>query len=140
MRRRAPLVALLVLLSSFAPAFASAVPRTVVFLLLDTTRGDRVPTITPALERLAADGVRFARHYANSHATRPSMPQLMSGRYYHQNVLREFTPDEHPREIPFSRPDPTSILLPELLQRSGWQLLGVSAHPWVTANSAFGRP
>lgn len=141
MRRLAPWSLLLGLVLSLVPAFASATPRTVVFLLLDTTRADRVrPDITPSLDRLAATGVRFARHYANSHATRPSMPQLMSGRYYHQNVLREFTPDEHPREFPFSVPDPTAILLPELLAKNGWQLLGTSAHPWVVADSAFGKP
>ncbi len=140
MRRTPPLFVLFGILSSLAPLTALAAPPTVVYLLLDTTRGDRVPALTPTLDRLAADGIRFARHYANSHATRPSMPQLMSGRYYHQNVLREFTPDEHPREFPFSKPDPTAILLPDLLRRSGWQLLGVSAHPWVTADSAFGRP
>jgi hypothetical protein len=65
MRRRALLVALLGILSSLAPAFASAAPRTVVFLLLDTTRGDRVPSITPALDRLAASGVGVARPNAH---------------------------------------------------------------------------
>ncbi|HJQ83321.1 MAG TPA: sulfatase [Candidatus Binatia bacterium] len=117
----------------------------VVFVLLDTTRADRLgafgnprPT-TPALDALAARGVLFTRHYANAHATRPSFPQLFSGRYYHQNVLRVFAPREHPREFPFSVPDPDAALLPDVLRRNGWATLGASAHPWVVAESELGR-
>lgn len=117
----------------------------VVFLLLDTTRADRLgvygnprPT-SPALDQLAHDGIVFARHYANSHATRPSMPQLATGRYYHDNVLRSFEPQAHPREFPWNRPDPTAVLLPDLLRDAGYWTVGVSAHPWVVGDSAFGR-
>ncbi len=127
------------------PVIAAAAPPSVVYLLLDTTRADRLgawggpnPT-SPNLDALAAAGVRFARHFANSHATRPSMPQLMTGRYYHQNVLATFRPDDHPREFPFSRPDPTAVLLPRVLRDAGFQLLAVSAHPWVTRESSFGE-
>jgi arylsulfatase A-like enzyme len=130
----------------FLARLACAAPPSVVFFLLDTVRADRLgawggpnPT-SPQLDALAASGIRFARHFANSHATRPSMPQLMSGRYYHQNILRAFRPDDHPREFPFSRPDPTAILLPRFLRDSGFQLLAVSAHPWVARESAFGEP
>lgn len=124
----------------------AAAPPAVVFLLLDTTRADRLgawggphPT-SPHLDALAAGGVRFARHFANSHATRPSMPQLMAGRYYHQNVLRAFRADDHPREFPFSRPDPTAALLSQVMADAGFQTLAVSAHPWVARDSAFGKP
>src|SRR5262249_35966256 len=82
---------------------------------------------------------RFAAHFANSHATRPSMPQLVTGRYYHQNILRAFTPDDHPREFPFSRDDPTAVLLPALLRTRGFQTLAVSSHPWVSPESALGK-
>src|SRR5262245_1582370 len=76
------LVVALVLCASVAVAHAT--PPSVVFILLDTTRADRFGAwghpggITPALDGLASRGVRFVRHYANSHATRPSMPQLLS--------------------------------------------------------------
>lgn len=125
---------------------ATAAPPSVVFLLLDTTRADRLsawggphPT-SPNLDALAASGVRFAAHFANAHATRPSMPQLMTGRYYHQNVLRAFRPRDQPREFPFSAPDPTAVLLPAVLREAGFQTLAVSAHPWVARQSAFGEP
>jgi arylsulfatase A-like enzyme len=125
---------------------AAAAPPSLVYLLLDTTRADRLgawggpnPT-SPNLDALAASGARFARHFANSHATRPSMPQVMTGRYYHQNILRAFRADDNPREFPFSRPDPTAVLLPEILGHAGLQTLAVSAHPWVARDSRFGAP
>ena len=125
---------------------ALCAPPSVVFLLLDTTRADRLgawggpnPT-SPNLDALAASGVRFASHFANAHATRPSMPQLMTGRYYHQNVLRAFRPEDQPREFPFSTLDPTAVLLPAALRAAGFQTLAVSSHPWVARQSAFGEP
>jgi arylsulfatase A-like enzyme len=120
-------------------------PPSLLFVLLDTTRADRfgawgnerVPT--PRLDALARGGARFARHFANAHATRSSMPQLMSGRYYHPNILRPLHSLSHPREYYFLDGDPAAALLPSLLRARGYRTLGVSAHPWVVAESAFGR-
>jgi len=116
----------------------------VVFVLLDAVRADRFggwgnpnPT-TPNLDALARAGIRFARHYANSHATRASMPQLMSGRYYHPDVLRGFEPFSNPSEYPFRERD-GSVLLPELLRQHGYEVLGVSAHPWVVGDCPLGQ-
>ena len=135
---------LAVLLLGAAPVVAGPTSPTVVFIVLDTTRADRFslfgnprPT-TPVLDALARSGVVFRRHFANSHATRPSFPQFMTGRYYHQNILRDFMPDAHPREMSFSRPDPTAILLPQLLREHGYQILGASAHLWVAPASRLG--
>src|SRR2546422_7152315 len=116
----------------------------VVFIMLDATRADRLSSFgnphptTPTLDRLAAAGALFRRHFANSHATRPSFPQLMTGRYYFQNILRAFVPNEHPREVPFSHGDPTAAFVPAVLQGRGFQTLGVSAHPWFVAASDLG--
>jgi arylsulfatase len=124
---------------------AAGTPPSVVFVLLDTTRADRFGAVgnsdglTPTLDALAADGVIFRRHFANAHATRSSLPQLMSGRYYHQNILYRYATDAHPRELSFSRRDPGAHLLPEILHLQGYRTLGVSAHPWVVAESEFGR-
>jgi arylsulfatase A-like enzyme len=116
----------------------------VVFVLLDTTRADRFgawgndrPT-TPALDQLAGRGVAFLRHFANAHATRSSMPQLMTGRYYHRSILRPFAVDSHPREYRFANPDPSAALLPGVLRANGWVTEAVSAHPWVARESLFG--
>jgi arylsulfatase A-like enzyme len=128
------------------PASLGAAPSlpSVVFLLLDTTRADRFGAwghdgdTTPVLDALARRGVRFAHHYANSHATRPSMPQLMSGEYYRDNVLAPFQVDAHPREMSFARHDP-SPLLPTILRAAGFATAGVSAHTWVSPESELGR-
>jgi arylsulfatase A-like enzyme len=128
-----------------SPAIESPEPPSLIFILLDATRADRFsawgnrhPT-SPHMDALARDGAIFLRHFANAHATRASMPQIMSGRYYHMNVLASFKPYGHPREYPFRESDPTAVLLPRLLQGRGYYLAGVSAHPWVVAESPFGR-
>lgn len=123
---------------------ADASYPSVVFLLLDTTRADRFGAwghdadTTPVLDALARRGARFARHYANAHATRPSMPQLMSGEYYRDNVLAPFQVDANPREMSFARPDP-SPLLPAIFRAAGYATTGVSAHTWVSPQSELGR-
>ena len=123
----------------------AAAPPSVVFVLLDTTRADRIGAWgrpeagTPVLDDLARRGAVFLAHHANSHATRASMPQLMSGRYYHQNILGRFKPYEHPREFEFNRHDPTAVLLPAVLRSHGYASIGVSAHAWVIADSMLGR-
>ena len=120
-------------------------PPSVVFLLLDTTRADRIgawgrhDAETPVLDDLARRGAVFLRHHANSHATRSSMPQLLSGRYYHPNVLGPFKTHEHPREFEFNRRDGTTVLLPTVLRAAGYATVGVSAHAWVVAGSELGR-
>jgi hypothetical protein len=93
---------------------------------------------TPVLDALAARGVALP-HYANSHATRPSMPQLMSGRYYRDNILAAFQPNANPREMTFARPDPTAVLLPRLFHDAGYATQGVSAHTWVSPDCELGR-
>jgi arylsulfatase len=115
-----------------------------VFLLLDCGRADRfgawghVRPTTPHLDALCAAGARFARHFANAHATREAMPQLMSGRYHHATILRPLDPWATPHEYPFRRREPGVVLLPELLRDAGYHVLGVSAHPWVVRESVFG--
>lgn len=134
-----------IVLLAASTSTAIARPPSLVYILLDTTRADRLGAwghpgrTSPALDALAARGVRFARHFANSHATRPSMPQLMTGRYYGPNILGPFLPDAHPREMSFARRDPSLALLPHVLARAGYATAGVSAHTWVAPESEFGR-
>jgi hypothetical protein len=124
---------------------ATSAHPSLVFLLLDTTRADRLgawgnaAASTPHLDALAASGIRFGSHFANAHATRSSMPQLLTGRYFHASVLRSFRTADHPREFPFLRPDPTARLLTATLRDAGYATVGASAHPWVVEDSPFGR-
>jgi arylsulfatase len=128
-----------------APAASDGARPSVVMLLLDTTRADRFGSwgsgvmTTPVLDRLAAEGARFTRHYANSHATRPSMPQIVTGRYFHPSILRPFEPDSHPRDYPFLEADPGARLLTDVVRAAGFHLAGVTAHPWVDPKSAMGK-
>lgn len=127
-----------------APGLATPSHPSLVFLLLDTTRADRLgawgnpAAPTPHLDALAASGVRFGRHFANAHATRSSMPQLLTGRYFHASVLRSFRSADHPREFPFLRADPSARLLTATLHDAGYATVGASAHPWVVEESPFG--
>jgi choline-sulfatase len=142
-RRVAGILLWAALLAGQSPALAGR--PAVVMILLDTTRADRFGShgsgidTTPVLDALGAEGAQFMRHFANSHATRPSFPQILSGRYHHPSVLRPFQPDSHPRDYPFLQPDSGARLLTDLLREAGYHLLGVTAHPWVDPASRMGR-
>lgn len=62
-------------------------PRHLLLVTIDTLRADRVgayghgPARTPAIDGLAARGVRFTRAFATAPITLPSHASLMTGRY-----------------------------------------------------------
>ncbi len=62
-------------------------PLNVLILLLDTTRADRLSAygyareLTPAIDRLASEGVLFSRFYSNSSWTLPAHASLFTGLY-----------------------------------------------------------
>jgi arylsulfatase A-like enzyme len=66
-------------------------PLNVIFITADQWRGDCLsalghPTVkTPHLDALAADGVLFARHYANTAPCGPSRASLHTGLYQHNH-------------------------------------------------------
>jgi arylsulfatase A-like enzyme len=56
----------------------------VILIIADTLRADALsayggPVATPAMDRLARDGVRFTRAYAQSSWTRPSIASILTG-------------------------------------------------------------
>ncbi len=67
----------------------SAAPKpNLLFVTIDALRADHLgcygygrPT-SPALDRLAADGVRFANAYTNAPMTSPSLPQIFTSSYF----------------------------------------------------------
>jgi arylsulfatase A-like enzyme len=67
------------------------VNRNVLFITVDQWRGDCLsaaghPVLrTPALDRLAAQGTRFANHWANAAPCGPSRACLYTGTYLHRN-------------------------------------------------------
>lgn len=105
----------------------------VVLIILDTTRADRLscygwgqPT-SPAVDALAAEGVRFDDHHANASWTRPSMASLLTGRYAREVGVYEERFDRLPDDVE---------TLPERLQRAGYTTLGITSNPNI--NAVFG--
>lgn len=90
--------------------------RHVVLLVLDACHGDQlscqggVGGLTPALDAVAAAGMRFDRACANAAWTLPSTASLLSG-------LR---PDEHGIVTSAQRAPETLLLLPEIFTAAGW--------------------
>jgi arylsulfatase A-like enzyme len=108
----------------YAPAPSGERPPNLVFLISDTLRADycrvyggAVPT--PNLERLAARGTRFDRHYSLAPWTLPSMTGLFSGQY-----PKSLTPDAgHERwtlEMNMYEVDRGASTLPERAAAAGY--------------------
>jgi arylsulfatase A-like enzyme len=107
----------------------------VVLVVLDTTRADRVscygygrPT-TPALDRLASSGVRFAHAYANSSWTLDSHASLFTGLYPvgHRATQETLHLGDGPET------------LAQILTAAGYQTFGTSANPVVGNASGLVR-
>jgi arylsulfatase A-like enzyme/Flp pilus assembly protein TadD len=68
--------------------------QNVLLVTIDTLRADALgayggPAATPALDRLAAEGVRFDFAHAHAVVTLPSHASLLSGRYPFQHGIRD---------------------------------------------------
>ena len=106
-----------------APATARDRPD-LVLIVIDTLRADHLgsegygrPT-SPNIDRLAAQGTRFANAFAPSSWTRPSIASLFTSR----------APSEH-GAVTVDRPLPAALpTLAESLRDAGYQTLGVSAN------------
>jgi choline-sulfatase len=83
-----------------------AVPgQNVLLVTIDTLRADALGAYgggaaTPALDRLAADGVRFDFAHAHAVVTLPSHASLLTGRYPFQHGLRDNLGYRLPSEMP----------------------------------------
>jgi choline-sulfatase len=118
-----------------APEAAPGKPRiafdgNVLVLVIDTVRADRLgvagyqrdgKSLTPRLDALAAESVRFTRAYAQAPNTPRSMPSFMASRYPSQVVV-----DETFKNYP--RVDDGNEMLFEVLQGAGLATIGVASH------------
>jgi arylsulfatase A-like enzyme len=99
----------------------------VLFVLIDTLRADRLGCYgyerdtSPALDRLAATGVRFPRHLAQSSWTKCSMASLWTGMNPARNGITRFD-DVIPGE---------ARLAAEILQGAGFRTVGIYRNGWV---------
>jgi arylsulfatase A-like enzyme len=85
----------------------------VLFIAIDDMRPSiGAPVITPAMDRLAADGLLFSRAYANFPWCNPSRNSLLSGRRPDTNRVWNFRVG-----LRASEPD---IALPQHFKKSGY--------------------
>ncbi len=119
-------------------------PRHVIVIMLDAARPDRFscygyPRLTtPEIDRLAAEGVVFHRHYAQATATRWSIPSMLYSRYFCAPIF------PNSRHVPFSsptalfrRPDDARISLPKAFERAGFKTAAISTHLWIGEDTPF---
>jgi arylsulfatase A-like enzyme len=130
-----PTFGLLALLAVLRPWAHTAKPASLVLLLLDTLRADRLgcygyPVATsPELDALARDGVRFGRVVSQAPWTKPSVASLFTSL--------------HPRSLGILAegeailPDRVTTLA-EALHEAGYRTLGATANPHT--NRSFNLP
>ncbi len=77
------------LLASACSSSSNTGPTSALLITLDTTRNDALlPSLTPHLEALSQDGVRFDRAYTTVPLTLPSHASMLSGLYPLRHGLR----------------------------------------------------
>lgn len=107
----------------------------VLFILIDTLRADRLGSYgyerdtSPSLDLLAATGVRFGRHHAQSSWTKCSMASLWTGLYpVRTGVTR------------FNHVIPNEAKLPaEILREAGFYTAGLYRNGWVEPSFGFAQ-
>jgi len=116
MRIDRTLVAVLALLTVVSTAMAKDRPN-VVFILSDDQRWDELgceghPFLkTPHLDRIAAEGARFANMFVTTSLCSPSRASFLSGLYAHSHgVVNNFT--DYPMDLPS---------FPRQLQKAGYE-------------------
>lgn len=138
-RRCLPLLALFVLLTSLRTLAAAERPPNFLLIVSDdqgyNDLGVLNPGIlTPALDRLAREGVRLTNFYVAWPACTPSRGALLTGRYPQRNgtydMIRNEAPDYGHKyspaeyEVTFERiggMDEREILLPQMLHAAGYR-------------------
>ncbi len=105
-------------------------PRNLLFIAIDTFRGDRLgsvgyrregKTISPRLDELARRGTLFTRAYAQAPNTARSFPSMLSSQFPSQVAV-----DKQYENFPFVRAH--NVLLFEVLAKAGMHTVGMSEH------------
>ena len=119
-------------------------PRQVILIMLDAARPDRFscydygrPT-TPEMDRLAAEGIVFRRHYAQATSTRASLPALIYSRYFCAPIFpnSRHVPYSRPSDL-FRRPDEAQVSLPMVYEVAGFKTAAITAHDWTGKETPF---
>ena len=107
----------------------------VVLVSIDTLRADRTSLLgceretTPYLERLADESIVFEQAYTTSPWTLPAHASMLSGLYPEQHGVRT-----KGKALPEER-----VLLPEHLDRAGYETVGLYEPGWIHARHGFAR-
>ena len=122
-----------------AKAAAAASPPSgsrpnIIFLMDDQRRWDAIgrldPTVkTPALDRLAKEGILFDQAVCQAPMCIPSRHSMMLGLYPHQLGILSNGPGLLDKQLPC---DP----LPELLRKAGYQTAGFGKTHWLAAGAS----
>ena len=105
----------------------------VLFVLIDTLRAHRLRAYgyhretSPTLDHLAFNGVRFARHLAQSSWTKASMASLWTGLYPTRTGVTRF---------PHALPD-EATLPAEILEDAGFHTAGIWRNGWIAPTFGF---
>src|SRR5262245_46602572 len=132
---RALPVALGLLLCAVSCRRAEPTRPNVVVIVIDTLRADRLGVegnsrgLTPFLDELAQRGTRFARAYAQSAWTNPSVASLLTSRYPSQHQVRNFDSKLAEDEVTFA----------QRLAQGGWVGGGFSAKVQLDGAKGYGR-
>jgi arylsulfatase A-like enzyme len=108
----------------------------IVLFVIDTLRADAVSayghvrSTTPHLDRLAAEGLRFSRAYASAPWTLPSHATLFTGTRVDQHGVGVRGGSALPAGLP---------TLAERLREAGYETVGFSENPLVSADFAMER-
>jgi arylsulfatase A-like enzyme len=110
-------------------------PPHILFIVVDTLRSDHLNAYgysrdtSPVISRLAREGVRFAEFRANSNETSQTVASLLTGRYPSgHGLLRLGEP------LPEGSP-----LLPEILQKRGYNTAFLTTHWFIDGRHNFER-
>lgn len=107
----------------------------VLFVLIDTLRADRLGSwgyernTSPTLDRLAATGIRFGRHLAQSSWTKCSLASLWTGLYPARSGVTRF---DHVMSS-------EAVLPAELFRAAGYRTAGIYRNGWVAPNFGFSQ-
>ena len=113
-----------------------AAKTSVLLITVDTLRADRLGcygagrVATPAMDALAAEGVRFEHAYAQVPITLPSHAVILTGTYPMYNGVRDFTSHGIPAGVG---------LMAEAFKRQGYQTAGFVSSFVLDSTWGFGR-
>ncbi len=129
------------------PASSSTGPS-VVLVVLDTTRADRIGRgrgdceATPRFDELAETGLVFRNAASTSSWTLPAHASLFTGKYVYQHGVRWRS--DRTAEIPeaggyCSRLRDEEWTLAEVFRAAGMATIGVASNYWLTPNMGFAQ-